>query len=165
MCCFSCSSVDLIKESLGASKSIAIILLVTEFWKTGETVSTNLVLFAARTQARLAKTIDHGKTSLQIHILFGDVIVLALEGLARCVLALALNDANADRRLDNLPQLALQQAALLLGGEVVHDCRERGGREARVGELVDDVVGDGGVGLDGFLGGFGCWGWGVGERG
>jgi hypothetical protein len=116
------------------------------------------VLLATSAETGLSEAIDDSCSALLIVVLLGDVVVLALERLPGGVLALSLDDADAGSALDHVAEVRLVQTLLLLGGEVLHDGRQRSRGQTRVGELVDDVVGNDGVGLIRHLGGFGSRG-------
>jgi hypothetical protein len=86
---------------------------------------TNLVLLAASTETGLAKPVDNGCATLLVIILLRDVVVFALKGLASGVLALTLDDANAECALDDIAEIVLGEVSLLFGREMLHDGGQR----------------------------------------
>jgi hypothetical protein len=110
------------------------------------------VLLATSSEAGLTKSISNGEAALLVIIVFRNVIVLALKRLASCILALALDDADAGRALDDIAEIIPGNVSLLLGREMSHDGGKRCWRQTRESELVDDMVGNGRVGLERHLG-------------
>lgn len=107
------------------------------------------MLLATSAETGLAKAIDDCGATLLVVVFLGDIIVLALKGFAGCVLALALDDANAGCTLDNITEIVLGKVLLLLRREVGHDGGQRSRRQTREGKLVDDMVANSRVGLKG----------------
>lgn len=107
------------------------------------------MLLATSAETGLAKAIDDCGATLLVVVFLGDIVVLALKGFAGGVLALALDDANAGCTLDNITEIVLGKVLLLLGGEVGHDGGQRSRRQTREGKLVDDMVANSRVGLEG----------------
>lgn len=83
------------------------------------------MLLATSAEAGLAETVSNGEASLLVVVVFGNVVVFALEGLASCILALTLDDADAGCALDNIAEIIPGDISLLLGGEVSHDGGQR----------------------------------------
>jgi hypothetical protein len=86
---------------------------------------TNLVLLAASAETRLAKPVNNRCAALLVVVLLRDVVVLALKGLAGGVLALTLDDANAECALDDVAEIVLGEVSLLFGREMLHDGGQR----------------------------------------
>lgn len=107
------------------------------------------MLLATSAETGLAKTIDDCGATLLVIVFLRYVVVLALKGLASCILALTLDDTNAGCTLDNIAKIVLGNVSLLFGGEVGHDGGQRSRRQTRESELVDDMVTNSRVGLKG----------------
>lgn len=80
-----------------------------------------LVLLPTIPQTRLPQPINDSRPALLIVVMLWHVVVLALQGLAGGVLALALDDADGRRRLDGLAEHVPGQADLGVPWQVLHD--------------------------------------------
>ena len=76
----------------------------------GRNGKTYLVLFTAVAKSRLAQVVDHGLTAHLVIVIIWDVVILALEGLARGIFAFTGDLANALGSLENSTNISTGRA-------------------------------------------------------
>ena len=110
---------------------------------------TYLMLLSTRPQARLLQTLDR-VPPLLLSVQIRDIVVLALQRLARRIFALPADFSDASRGVEHRFQGLRGQTRVLLDslqlevrGQIVHERGQRRGSQAGICQLVDDMIDDG----------------------